>query len=584
MRSILLAVVCIYILNNLFTSCASPSTIDGGPRDTIPPVLIESKPVNGKTNFEGTSVELVFSEDINASRLKQELIITPFIDNEYKYITKKQSILIEFENPFPDSTTFILNFADGIGDLNENNAVINLKYAFSTGSFIDSLKVTGYVYDLITNEPSENYLVSLYDNDTTSVFDDKPTYFAYADEEGLFTIENIKRGYYHVYAFDDENKNLILESTTEKHGLLTDTLYLDTTSVEIEIPVILQDASNLTLIRERSQANRFDIRYSKFINDFETSLIDTTDINLERNLVENQEVIRFYPSKLNNQDSIGYIITVSDRLGTTITDSIYVKFDGNTARIEEFEAKAVSKNLKEQPDSVEYTISANKPIKLFDPTLVRFTVDTVKLPYQLDSTVLFSTNRIKTELTFKLPKLYATVNQYLDTLSYSAQDSLPSNTTSDSLQVKKDSLKAIAIKYYSELPRNRYELRFDNGWLISIEKDSAENTTLSMVKPTIGDVGIVRGSIYTTEKSYFVELIDKDGKTIASLYNPGQTYEFKNVIPGNYGLRVKIDKDENGTWTYGNIRKHIAPEPIYYMEEYFDIRANWELEGIDLSF
>ncbi|MEQ9300753.1 MAG: Ig-like domain-containing domain [Cyclobacteriaceae bacterium] len=576
MRSILLAIICVCILNQLFHSCASPSTINGGPQDTIPPVLLEANPPNGKINFRGTTVELIFSEDINASKLKQELIITPFFENEYKYVEKKQTILIEFEKPFPDSTTFILNFADGIGDLNENNAVVNLKYAFSTGSFIDSLTVSGYIYDLMTNEPAENYLISLYDQDTSSVFEHKPTYFAYADKEGLFTIENIKSGAYHVYTFDDENKNLILESTTEKHGLLADTLNLDTASIQLEIPVILQDASNLTLVRERSQANRFDVRYSKYIHDFQIVLIDSSKTDLDRNLVENNEVIRFYPSKLSNADSTGYYITTMDSLGTTISDTLSVKFEGNNARLEVFEATLRLEQLNGSTDTVIYRVTANKPIKLFDPTLISFTVDSVKIPFLLDDSISYTTNRLKTELTFKVPKLFSMVSQYLDTLT--------SIMTSDTTRINQDSVFAEQVKYYEKLPRDRYELRFGEGWLISIEKDSAESSSINMTTPTVADVGLVRGSIYTTEKSYFIELIDKDGRTITTLNNPRETYEFKNVQPGKYRLRVKIDKNEDGQWSYGNIRKHTAPEPVFYMEEFFDVRANWELEGIDLSF
>ncbi len=576
MRSILLAIICVCMLNQLFHGCASPSTINGGPQDTIPPVLLEANPPIGKVDFTGTTIELIFSEDISASKLKQELIITPFIENEYKYITKKRAIQIEFENTFPDSTTFILNFANGIGDLNENNPVVNLKYAFSTGSFIDSLTVSGYVFDLITNEPAKNYLISLYDKDTSSVFEHKPTYFAYADKEGLFTIENIKSGSYHVYAFNDENQNLILESTTEKHGLLTDTLNLDTTSVQLEIPVILQDASNLTLVRARSQANRFDVRYSKYIKDIQIVPLDSSKNHLDRNLVENNEVIRFYPSALVPGDSVGYYITATDSLGSTVNDSIYVKFEGTTSRIDPFEATIKSEKYNASPDTMSYRVIADKPIKLFDPTLIRFTVDSVQLPFSLDSSVNYSSNRLKTELVFKIPKLFSTTAQYLDTLT--------STMSADTARINQDSIFAQSLKYYKDLPRNRYELRFRKGWLISIEKDSAEASSVNMILPKQPDAGLVRGSIYTTEKSYFIELIDKDGRAIATVNSPRDTYEFKSIPPGKYGLRVKIDKDEDGQWSYGNIRKHTGPEPIYHMEESFEIRANWELEGIDLSF
>lgn len=576
MRSIILAFISIYALNQLFFSCASPSTIDGGPRDTIPPVLLEAIPPNGQVDFNSQSIRLIFSEDINADKLKQELIITPYFENEYKYLVKKQTITIDFEKPFPDSTTYILNFANGIGDLNENNPVVNLKYAFSTGTFIDSLTLSGYVYDLMTNEPAKNYLVSLYDQDTSSVFIHKPTYFAYANDEGIFNIQNIRAGRYHVYAFDDDNKNLILEPSTEMHGLLTDTLRMDTASLQIEIPVILQDASTLTLVRERAQSNRYDVRYSKYIKDFEIHLLDTIATDIDKHLVENQEVIRFYPSTKIENDSIGYIITVSDSLGTSTTDTLFIKFEGNAARREKFDVTIKTNNQTTLSDTTLYEIIATKPIQLFDPSLLQFKVDTVLIPFILDMTINFAINRTKTVLTFKAPKLFPFVAQYLDSLS--------STFAADTLTQVADSTSETRTNPYPDLPRNTYDITFAKGWLISIERDTAASATVKMSKPTSGDVGLVRGSIYTTEKSYFLELITKTGKVIASLDNPKSVYEFRNVPPGSYSIRVKIDKNEDGVWSYGNIRLHTAPEPIYYMEEYFDIRANWELEKIDLSF
>ena len=74
------------------------------------------------------------------------------------------------------------------------------------------------------------------------------------------------------------------------------------------------------------------------------------------------------------------------------------------------------------------------------------------------------------------------------------------------------------------------------------------------------------------------------GRVVKSLSSPKETYELLDVAPGSYTIRVKIDTNEDGQWSYGNIRNHTAPEPIFFMEEAFEVRANWELEGIDLSF
>ncbi|GEM_PF-554103 len=575
MRSIVLSLSAVILVNWLFSRCANPSTINGGPQDTIPPVLLETIPPNGQLNFSGETIQLLFSEDINTDKLKQELIITPFFENEFKFIAKKRSLTLEFENRFPDSTTFILNFADGVGDLNENNPVVNLKYAFSTGQFIDSLTLKGYVYDLLSNEPAEKYLISMYDQDTSSVFEHKPTYFAYADEEGLFTIENIKSGRYHIYAIDDKNKNLLLEPLEEKHGLLTDTLSLDSTVVSIEIPVLLQDASELSLVRTRSQANRFDIRYSKHIYDYSLLPLDTNTILHDRSYVDDQSTIRFYPKTIEESDSTGYIITVYDSLGTSVTDTTYVLFQGTSGRIDPFEV-SLKGSHSETLDSINFHATVSKPIKIIDPVQFQLLVDTLVLPIDLDSTINFTTNSITSEVRFALPSYYDYVNTYLDSTS--------KILNADTLKLAEDSIYADTVKYFDSIKRDRYTISFKRGWLYSIEKDTAVATSLNLTKPVVGDVGLVRGNIYTTHKSYFVELITDKRNVVKTLNTPGETYEIPDIPPGSYSIRVRIDTNEDGIYSYGNIRRHLAPEPIFFMEESFEVRANWELEGIDLSF
>jgi hypothetical protein len=62
-----------------FLSCARQSSPTGGPKDTIPPKLVNAIPRNESTNFKGQQIELEFSEMIIANNPKEQLIITPTI-------------------------------------------------------------------------------------------------------------------------------------------------------------------------------------------------------------------------------------------------------------------------------------------------------------------------------------------------------------------------------------------------------------------------------------------------------------------------------------------------------------------------
>ena len=58
------------ILMNL--NCANQRTPTGGPKDTIPPILTSSIPINETTLFSNDWIELSFDDDINTTTLKKK--------------------------------------------------------------------------------------------------------------------------------------------------------------------------------------------------------------------------------------------------------------------------------------------------------------------------------------------------------------------------------------------------------------------------------------------------------------------------------------------------------------------------------
>ena len=129
----------------LAISCAKQGTPTGGPRDTIPPTVINSVPENQSLNFKGNELFFLFDERINADKLKQQLIISPNTDLEYSYVVKKDRLIIKLESPLEDSITYTFNFLDGVTDITDKTPAVNLKLAFSTGPYIDSIFVKGQV-------------------------------------------------------------------------------------------------------------------------------------------------------------------------------------------------------------------------------------------------------------------------------------------------------------------------------------------------------------------------------------------------------------------------------------------------------
>ena len=159
-------------------SCANVSNPTGGPRDTIPPLLVESDPVHKSVNFQGDRVRLEFQERIVLENLNNNLIITPALDEEFKVKEGKYGMSIILTEKLKDSTTYTFNFTEAVKDLTEGNTAENLVIALSTGDYLDSLMVLGKVEDLLTKTPIAKCIVALYEiNDTLDIFTGTPKVF-----------------------------------------------------------------------------------------------------------------------------------------------------------------------------------------------------------------------------------------------------------------------------------------------------------------------------------------------------------------------------------------------------------------------
>ena len=127
-------------------NCANRGTPSGGPIDESPPIVISSKPENFSVNFTQNEIEIFFDEYIRLNNIQNELIISPPINPMPIIIpmsSAKKSIVISDIDSLKENTTYSFNFGESIEDNNERNPLTNFKYVFSTGKYIDSLKLSG---------------------------------------------------------------------------------------------------------------------------------------------------------------------------------------------------------------------------------------------------------------------------------------------------------------------------------------------------------------------------------------------------------------------------------------------------------
>jgi len=204
------AIILYILFAGLFfsNSCANIGTISGGPKDSIPPVVIASKPVFLDTSFKDDKIVIYFNEYFELKDITQEFLASPPFQENPDFKVKKRGLHIKFKEPLRDSITYTLNFGNAIADFNEGNILKNYRFVFSTKSTIDSFSIAGNLRNAFDLKVPENSLVMIFEKNEDSIpFKSLPDYVSKIDTSGNFSIDFIRPGKYKIFALNDINTN-----------------------------------------------------------------------------------------------------------------------------------------------------------------------------------------------------------------------------------------------------------------------------------------------------------------------------------------------------------------------------------------
>ena len=218
-----------------FVDCAKRGSPSGGLKDSIPPVIVKSVPENYSINFDQKEIRIYFNEYIKLKDLNKELLISPPL----KYapvitpLTSGKYIKIKIQDTLEPNTTYSFNFGKSIVDNNEENSFAFFKYVFSTGDYIDSLKLNGVVKDAKLLNPEVPSSVLLYEIDEdfndTVIFTEKPNYITVTkDSISSFEFTNIKEGTYLLIALKEKNNDYTFQPELDKIGFVKEKISLPT--------------------------------------------------------------------------------------------------------------------------------------------------------------------------------------------------------------------------------------------------------------------------------------------------------------------------------------------------------------------
>ncbi|MFT2009686.1 Ig-like domain-containing domain [Pontibacter sp. 13R65] len=524
---------------SILTACATVGNPEGGPKDEVAPTLTYSNPKDGELNVRTNTITLEFDEEVQPNKLTTELLITPNTENKYTVKTKKNQMEISFEEPFEPNSTYTLNFRNGVQDITEKNVAKGLKLTFSTGTFIDSSKVSGTVVELLSQITEKEIIVALYPlTDSLNIRKNRPYYQTQTNANGEFTFENIKEGAYRIFAVLDKNNNNIYDNENERIAYLPEPLNITPTTDSVRLQTIRIDTKKPQTPSRENYLDRFVLNYNEGISTFtarpEASQNDTLlyKIGPQGKVIDIFEGTGFTGGRA--------IFAATDSAGNQRIDTVAVKFEGKRSqRIKGAQLKAGSVgggSDKAFRTGQQITLELETQVKLTG-TPVRLLADTVEL--QAIRAEQLTLDKTATELSFTMPPSDKRINQLTVTL--------------------------------------------DSTAIVPLKGGPLQFQPIPLPKADDRGTGSFKGSVKSNYTSYFIQILTKDFKFVREVKNV-RNFDFKNMEPGSYIIRVLIDEDNDTKWFTGDPKFERLPEKVYIYPKPIEIRANWELEAIVLEF
>ena len=520
----------ILLLGGLLLStvqCAKRASPTGGPRDSIPPLLINASPKLNTVFFDKDEINLTFNEYVTLKDISKQLIISPPLNSSqykiYPVTGAAKKVTVKLLDTLLDNTTYTFNFGEGIIDFNESNPISYLTYTLSTGATIDSLYIKGRITDAFERETDRFISLQLYPVDSTFtdsvIYTKKPLYVTSTLDTTIYRFQNLRAGKYALVALKDQAGNYYFDQNADKIG------FVDTM---IELP---QDSIiDLRLFKERT--NFFwDKPY--FINDHHIALAYYGDRKEE-------------PFKMVSEvpDSFEYLVTQSRK-----TDTLNYWFKGAELDSLQFELKI--------KDSLQIrTVYFKNPVA--DSLVInKFTQGSLRLKSKFEIESNLPITQINSE------QLVVT---NVDTLQIPAKLEIQENY--DRIFVD-----------FEILPNDRYEIKLLPNALVDFWGNTNDTLVYKTSTKKIEDYGNIYLRVqHQSSVPFIIELLNND-KVVRRYTKPvdGNAYTFELLDAGKYRVRLIEDANENEQWDTGNYLQKIQPEKVIYFWKEIDLRANWDM-------
>ncbi|MCD6019539.1 MAG: hypothetical protein K0S53_2660 [Bacteroidetes bacterium] len=531
----------IYICLILFSArCAQITPLTGGRKDMTSPKPIAYSPENASVNFNSRTISVEFDEYIALKDVANQFIITPQTKEMPEIQVAGKKLKITFSETLLPNTTYKLAFGNAITDLNEANVLQNFEYIFSTGSSIDSLKLSGRILNAIDQKPAVQVLVGLYNTNTADsvIYKDKPLYISKTDAEGNFRFNYLPGASFKIIGISDQNKNLLYDGSEEQIAFEKDYVKAgDSTSIALNL---FKEIPSRSFIKKSfsPEYGKVNIIYNKPHSDIK-DVVAKGMIDYKQNRLKDTLTIYYQ----NWFDTLQTVVSYESRKA----DTLQIKLINKTS----FEKRLKNKEIR-------YVLQTNL---------------TSMFPF------------------YEMPVINLNVPMNSDNL---LEDKITliekSDSTSKKLPVTilKNTGWITSFKIKADLkPEMAYALTINKNAFASDDQRSNDSVIYQFKTTAIEDHAQLKMKLFFPRKENYIirllndkeQIVDERSVEFSLASTSEKLIEYKNLFPGNYFIRIVEDANKNGHFDTGDYFSKQQPEIIFVNASPIKLLAGWEIEN-----
>ena len=580
-----------FVVAILLVACASIGRPEGGPRDETPPIFVKSSPSQGETNVKKGKLELLFDENLRIDDASNKVVISPVQKTMPSIIANAKKIIVELRDTLIPNTTYTIDFSDAIRDLNEGNPVDGFAIDFATGDSIDSLRISGMLFEARNLEPAQGMIVGVYSNLADSAISTLPLErISKTNQLGQFTIRGLKPGNYRLFALNDKNRDFYWDRT-EDVAFYDVTVSPSVEAIEVTDTLRAVDGTDSLVVRQGVKYLPNDVLLTWFNEGYVAQYMKDYKRPDRRRLTFN------FATK---SDTLPQITLVNGpKAGLEITDWAVLNANATLDTLEYW----INDTMVYAQDSM---LIAARYLRTDTNEELTWTTDTLKMFFKAPKVKKDKKKKKKEEeeeadtlpppLNFINWSLQAANPQDVNRpLRFTSSQPLASiNNAGVRLSIKRDTIweqishsdilpdtTRNVLKFsmpHEWKPGERYLLEIDSAALMGIYNEWNKPFKQEFAVRPMEDYVNLFFNVSGTDLPIVVELLDTSDKVVATSPVVDGRASFHFLLPNRYFARAFIDRNNNGKYDTGNLLGKSQPEEIYYYSKRIDAKKNWDIE------